>query len=283
MQRITNNLKGIIRRESLNGHEYAVVPVVMLTEGVHNGSNGPLYYPKDELAKTPALWNMKPIVVYHPEMNGQPISASDVSVIRTRMVGMIMNAVLDSSVSPAKLRAEAWLDLGRVGAVDDRVLNAINKGLAVEVSTGVFTDNVPEAGIWNGEQYVAIARNYRADHLAILPDKKGACSMADGCGMGLQLNADGMEELAELVAQKITGNCDCHKGATQNKWSDAARKAAQKSRQQRGSAFGSKMGKSVGAKIRERRLGVVRAIRATKNPKTRKMLQRFYLLKSSSY
>ena len=38
-------------------------------------------------------------------------------------------------------------------------------------------------GDWNGKAYVGIARNYRPDHLAILPDMKGACSIADGAGL----------------------------------------------------------------------------------------------------
>lgn len=57
----------------------------------------------------------------------------------------------------------------------------------VELSTGLFTDNEVEAGTWNGEDFVAIARNYRPDHLAILPDKVGACSIKDGAGL-LRLN-----------------------------------------------------------------------------------------------
>lgn len=183
MEQVKFTLNGAaLTRETLEGKEYLVVPMAMLTEGVHAGSNGPLYYPGPELSKTPAVWNMKPIVVYHPTQNGVGVTATLPEVIETRKVGMIMNSLYDD-----KLRAQAWLDEPKLKQVDNRVLEALNKGEMVEVSTGLFTDNEAVEGEWNGEKYVAIARNYRPDHLAILPDKKGACSIADGAGL-LQLN-----------------------------------------------------------------------------------------------
>jgi hypothetical protein len=47
----------------------------------------------------------------------------------------------------------------------------------------LFADCVLEDGQWKGEKYVAIAQNIRADHLAILPNKDGACSIQDGAGL----------------------------------------------------------------------------------------------------
>lgn len=167
------------RKDTLEGDEYLVVPMVMITEGVHNGSEGPLYYPKNELGKTPAAWDHKPIVVYHPEENGQGISACLPHVLNTRKVGIILN----TTWSLPKLNAEAWLKESRLKEVDARVLEKIEKGEMVEVSTGLFTDNEESPGEWNGEKYIAIARNYRPDHLAILPDLKGSCSIADGAGL----------------------------------------------------------------------------------------------------
>ena len=35
-----------MRRKKFNGSDHLVMPVVMLAEGVHNGSVGPLYYPE---------------------------------------------------------------------------------------------------------------------------------------------------------------------------------------------------------------------------------------------
>lgn len=182
---ITNNIAGTTTHRSLNGKDYLVVPMVMITEGVHNGSQGPLYYPKDELAKFPAVWNTKPIVVYHPERNGVGLSACEPEVLETRSVGMIMNTkfVPARKGNPAKLRAEAWLEVARLEAVDVRVLEALEMDTPVEVSTGLFTENEMTPGEWKGEKYVGISRAYRPDHLAILPDREGACSLKDGAGL----------------------------------------------------------------------------------------------------
>lgn len=184
LQRVVSNVAAPkVRRDSMEGREYLVVPMVMLTEGVHAGSCGPLYYPGDELAKTPAVWNHKPIVVYHPQINGVGVSACDPDILTSRKVGVIMGARYEKG----KLKAEAWLEESRVQKVDDRIAAALQANAMMEVSTGLFTDNEGPGGEWNGEQYAAIARNFRPDHLAILPDQKGACSIDDGAGL-LRLN-----------------------------------------------------------------------------------------------
>ena len=82
-----------VRHEEFNGKQYIVAPMALLTEGVHAGSDGPLFYPRSELAKTPVIWNMKPVVVYHPA-NGQ--TATDPDVARRRQVGIVMNAHWDN-------------------------------------------------------------------------------------------------------------------------------------------------------------------------------------------
>lgn len=174
------------RLETLEGREYLVVPMVMMTEGVHAGNNGPVYYPETELAKTPDIWNYKPVVVYHPVINNEGVSACTPTVIEKQKIGLIMNTVWDSKAK--KLRAEAWIDTAKANLVDGRVMKAIENNQMMEVSTGVFVDCVQgSSGVWNNEAYDMTATNYRADHLAVLPDRQGACSIKDGAGL-LQLN-----------------------------------------------------------------------------------------------
>ncbi len=171
-----------LRYEVLDGKEYLVAPMAMLTVGVHNGSQGPLMYTEAELSKAPSVWNMKPIVVYHPERDGKGISACDQVIINNRGIGLVMNAKFDG-----KLRAEAWLDVNKMKQVDERVLVAVLNNQMMEVSTGLFRDEDSTPGKFGGKQFVGHARNIKPDHLAILPDKIGACSIADGAGL-LQLN-----------------------------------------------------------------------------------------------
>lgn len=199
LQVITANLAGSIRNEVLEGREYYVVPVAMLTLGVHAGSKGPVFYPQNELSKEAALMamNHKPIVVYHPERNGQFISACDPVVLNSRKVGLVMNTHWDGK----KMRCEAWIDKDRAKAVDSRILDFLEKGKLMEVSTGLLSDNENSEGDFNGRHYKLIARNLRLDHLALLPDKVGACSLQDGCGM-FQVNQGNQ-------AMATTANCEC--------------------------------------------------------------------------
>ena len=190
-QSVVANVTGGTRYEELMGQKYLVAPMVMLTEGVHCGSGGALFYPKDELSKIPEVWNHKPIVVYHPMANGESLSACSPDVLNTRGVGMIMNTnfgevEVDKDGKKVKipaLKAEAWLNTERIKKVDNRIAEALEKKIVMELSTGLFTENEETAGEWNGEKYSAIARNFKPDHLALLPDMEGACSVADGAGL----------------------------------------------------------------------------------------------------
>jgi len=151
----------------------------MITEGILNGSEGPLYYPAKELSKTPAVWNAKPVVVHHPEMNGQPVSACDPIIIETYSIGLLFNTRWEDG----KLKTECWIDEEKANQVDERVLEAVENESMMEVSTGLYLDNDKKEGKWNGEVYNGTVRNFRPDHLAILPDLKGACSIEDGAGL----------------------------------------------------------------------------------------------------
>ena len=62
-------------------------------------------------------------------------------------------------------------------------------GDIIEVSTGYFADKLDESGEFEGEEYDGVQINLRPDHLAILPNTIGACSVDDGCGFP-RTNAD---------------------------------------------------------------------------------------------
>ena len=199
---VTLNLKtdkAKTRYETLEGKQYLVVPCVMMTEGVHEGTQGPLYYPANELSKIPAIWNTKPVVVYHPQMNGISLSACDPVILEKQRIGILMN----TKWVDGKLKTECWIDEEKTKLVDERVLDAIQSGQMMEVSTGLFTENEDTEGEWNGEVYKSIARNYKPDHLAILPDLKGACSIEDGAG--LLRNENISREFSEIMVALARG------------------------------------------------------------------------------
>lgn len=189
---LTSKVTPSVRNDRMEDRDWLVVPMVMLVEGVHNGSCGALYYPKEELEKTPVSWNHKPVVVYHP--NGP--TACDPDVLTNRKVGVIMNTKYEDG----KLKAEAWLDPDRIKKIDNRISEAIENKSMMELSTGLFTDLEDVEGDWGSEHFEAIAKNYRPDHLALLPDMVGACSTADGAGF-LRLNVE--EENVVVIENNI--------------------------------------------------------------------------------
>ncbi len=164
--------------KKLEGRDHLVTPMVLIVEGVWNGSGGKLFYPAEELRRSVPLWNGRPIVVYHPALDTSGIAGNPLIFNRQR-VGVIFNARFQNGA----LKAEAWLDTERLKKVDERVLDSVHNRQMMEVSTGLFADHEEKPGTFNGEHYDIIATNYKPDHLAVLPDLVGACSIADGAGL----------------------------------------------------------------------------------------------------
>ncbi|QDT54470.1 hypothetical protein Pan44_25030 [Caulifigura coniformis] len=166
-----------IQRRTWLGRDYLVAPVVMLTVGVHNGSGGPLFYPPEEMEKSVPLWNGRPIVLRHPDQ--YPYSATTPEVLSKQWLGSVFNVAFDGR----RLTGEAWFDEERVKVLDYPLWVRLNRSEPVEVSTGLYTSNEPVSETLNGSGYTHVARQHRPDHLAILPDQRGACSLAAGCGL----------------------------------------------------------------------------------------------------
>ena len=173
------------------GRKHLVVPVVMMIEGVHNGSNGAIFHSADELSRHVGSWNGIPIVIQHPAEDGQAISANSPDVIDRERVGRVYNTRFESG----KLKAEAWLDETQMGHVSLEAFTYIRDKKPLDVSVGVFTDDEVIEGTWNNEAYTAISRNHRPDHLALLPGGVGACSWTDGCGV--RVNSKGGDDLTQ--------------------------------------------------------------------------------------
>lgn len=169
---------------------HLVVPVVMMVEGVLNGSHGPLLHLTEDFGKFPEAWNGIPVVIDHPEKDGVNISANYPDVIDNRAVGKVYNA----NIEDKKLKAELWLDEEKLNTIAPETLADINNNKLLEVSVGVFTEEDEQPGVYEEKEYDSIARNHRPDHLAILTECAGACSIEDGCGLGANATVTGMEK-----------------------------------------------------------------------------------------
>ncbi len=181
--KVIANFTGEVRNDKMGGRDYLVAPMIMVVEGVLNANCGPLYYSAAEIRKSVASWNSKPVVLNHPDDNGMLTTACTPQFITEQGLGVIMNTKWQGG----KLKAEAWLEVDQVNRVDNRVLAAVRDNKMMEVSTGLTCDVEEVDGEFDGVPYSGIVSNFRPDHLAILPDDVGACSINDGAGF-LRLN-----------------------------------------------------------------------------------------------
>ena len=159
-----------------DGREYFVCPAVMIRPGVLAANNGAILYPGKVLRDRPERWNDVPLTLNHPaDAAGNRISARDPAAR-----GSIIGRVAGVRFAGGKLRGEAWFD---VAATPAGLLERVRSGVPVEVSTGLRTRTVSVAGVHRGKRYEKRLTGHDPDHLAVLTDEPGACSVRDGCGI----------------------------------------------------------------------------------------------------
>ena len=184
MEKLVANLSSKVQKKTLQGRNYLVAPVAMILEGVFAGSEGPILYESAEIVKSVAAWNGRPITLGHPELpNGQKVSGCTAEALDTMGIGMILNTRFNKKTK--KLVAEAWIEEDRLKALPAgyEISTALATDTQLEVSTGLFVDAIVTNGNYNGKEYTKKAVNFAPDHLAILLDTEGACSIKDGAGL----------------------------------------------------------------------------------------------------
>ncbi len=205
---IVNSILGYqTRTEDHQGRPHIIVPVVMMVEGVHAGSAGPVLHLAEELSQFPHTWNGIPVSIEHPQEDGSFVSCNSPGVIDSQVVGRVFNVRWDD-----KLKGELWLDQEHLTTIAPEVLSMVKAGTQIEISAGLFSEDEQTSGEWNGEAYDLISRNHRPDHLAILLEGEGACSLADGCGIRanrgggetVEMNAELIKNLKSLAEKGIS-------------------------------------------------------------------------------
>ena len=167
-----------IRYEVLENREYLVAPIVPIVEGVLNE----YFVPREEIAAVVEAWNHVPVPIGHPKNDyGDFVSARTPAVLE-QSVGFFFNARVDG----ARLLGEIWLDLEkcqRLGGDAAECVRRIEAGESMECSTAFYPDTTMQQGVFNQTPYIGVHRHLRPDHLALLPNGIGACSVEMGCGV----------------------------------------------------------------------------------------------------
>lgn len=154
------------------GRATIIVPVVMArADTVMNGAR----IPEDQFH--PQSWNGVPVTVQHPKSKFG--SANDPDTLAKWAVGTIFNASYVDGV----LKGEAWVDVQKANKIAPGLIDALNNGETMDVSTGYFASDVESSGTLNGKAYQIEHHDLKPDHLALLPGVEGACNWQDGCGV----------------------------------------------------------------------------------------------------
>ena len=183
-------LSGQGRRVDTPAGTFAVYPVVMLVEGVHQGAGStPVYYSPEVLEASASHWEGMPVPIFHPtNNNGEFLMCTDPSVREDWCVGHVQNVRWEDE----KLKADVYIDVVLAEFRRPGLLASLDSGSQMEVSTGLLALDDGEEGAWQAESYNASITNIIPDHLALLPGGRGACSFDDGCGIRANTKEEGM-------------------------------------------------------------------------------------------
>jgi len=171
-----------IKYTDFEGVKHMVIPVIMAQEGVMNR----FFYPSEEFEGWANTWDGVPVPINHPEIEGVAVSAKSPRIQELNSVGYVFN----SKYEDKKLKGEIYLNLEKVKKLNaDYLINSFENGEIMEVSTGLYSNVEMVSGKYGDDEYDAIVRSIRPDHLALLPNTVGACSIEDGCGASISVNS----------------------------------------------------------------------------------------------
>lgn len=176
-----SGVTGKSRVEQYQGREYLVVPVIALMEGVIHAVNASSaeFVPMSALSMAPAGWDGRPLMMGHPAKDGVQISANSTSVLESQSFGLVFNTRLEGK----KLLMDAYIDPVKTLEIGgEKMLERLRNNETMEVSVGAFVTTSAGDGEHNGKPYKATWNTIVPDHLAFLPNGRGACSVAMGCG-----------------------------------------------------------------------------------------------------
>jgi hypothetical protein len=186
-----------------------VCPVVAAKVGVMNS----LFYSEKELKSFNVGWNGSPITVGHPSLNGEDVTANNPIIDNTSVIGKFYNV----EFSDDKLKGEIWIDREKAETLGfQNIIESIQNKDMMEVSTGLYCNVETSFGEYEGEKYNGIVSNIMPDHLAVLPNEVGACSIEDGCGT-MRSNCDNTENVCKCSGKCKKKNTDVEEVTKSNK------------------------------------------------------------------
>jgi hypothetical protein len=179
------SLDAVARRELLDNVEHLVIPCIAIKEGVLNN----IFYSAQELETFANTWNGVPVPVNHPmNADGNHITANNTVCEATVNIGRFYNVEWDSDL--LAIKGEIWLNIKKATKLGyEDIITKLEAGELMEVSTGLYGNTTESKGTYNETSYEYTISGIRPDHLALLPNDIGACSIKNGCG-AMRVNND---------------------------------------------------------------------------------------------
>ena len=157
-------------RETSGGRDY-VVTKMMPIEG--DSVMNQLYYPAPVVTNSFGQLDKLPAPVGHPVFNGEAVSALDPQGAAPFSIGaFIRNPVLNRKEVYAELAID--VDVAKQSDKGREVLNRIQSGRRLGVSTGLNGKIDQTVGRFNGQDYSGTLTEIRFDHVALLLDEAPA-------------------------------------------------------------------------------------------------------------
>ena len=179
--KISASKKTTLKESILLGKPHTILPAVMMVEGAYypavDNIDKPqaLYFSSHDLEQSVNTWNGRPVSYNHPEGKD---TCNSPDTFNEQWVGYVFNTRYEEDTG--SLKAELWIDNERGKSITNR----IRLGDQIDVSIGAFGDLIPPVlGTKETKSYDLKMTNIVGDHLAVLPDGKGACGWKDGCGV----------------------------------------------------------------------------------------------------
>lgn len=187
-----------IRRETVDGREYVIVPSSTLPANVVMNS---VLYPAEETARTYKQLDGKLAPLGHPkDAAGNWISAGDPVAIHANHIGAFnRNVTLGQD---GRVHAEKWIDVLFANATErgPEVLAAIEKGEPISTSIAIWlrVHPVPEGLPYSGKaEYLAI------DHDAILIGETPAAGVDQGVGLFVNVDAGTLTGMTQQEKHEV--------------------------------------------------------------------------------
>jgi len=171
---IEHNMSALIKKQKLNDKEYWVAPIKMMPEEFV--MNGKLYMAQ-ATRNSVEEWNGRALVVYHPE---EPISANTPEFLATHKIGHVFNSRIENGF----LMGDGFIDIVEANKIEvgRKLISYLEQNKNIDVSTSMRNKTYKTKGVKFNRSYDEVVFSFNPDHLALLPDQKGAASWADGAG-----------------------------------------------------------------------------------------------------